>query len=205
MYGYVYLTTNTINGRKYIGRCKSSFFRGANYLGSGLALNNAIQKYGADKFIVEMIDTAESDEELNTKEEYYIDYYDAVKSDEYYNLRRGGSRGPGGPMFKGHKHTSETRKLMSELKKGELNNNYGNRWTASPELKALHSKLSSGENNGMYGKHHSEESKMKNRLSNLGHKWMNDGTTQGTFKGKQIQEQLDMGWVFGMLPRKTNK
>ena len=131
MYGYVYLTTNTVNNKKYIGRCKSSIFKGTDYLGSGLILTEAVKKYGKENFIVEMIDTAESDVELNQKEEYYIDLYNAVKDSNYYNLRRGGSRGPGGPMFKNHKHSAKTRQKMSEARKGKNNSNYGNRWTAS--------------------------------------------------------------------------
>jgi len=50
------------------------------------ALNNildthfarAIRKYGKENFIIEMIDTAESQDELNQKEQYWIRYYDSV-------------------------------------------------------------------------------------------------------------------------------
>ena len=50
------------------------------------ALNNildthfarAIRKYGKENFIIEMIDTAKSQDELNQKEQYWIRYYDSV-------------------------------------------------------------------------------------------------------------------------------
>ena len=50
------------------------------------ALNNildthfarAIRKYGKENFIIEIIDTAESQDELNQKEQYWIRYYDSV-------------------------------------------------------------------------------------------------------------------------------
>ena len=42
MYGFVYITTNKINGKKYIGMCKSSHEK--NYLGSGKILREAIEK-----------------------------------------------------------------------------------------------------------------------------------------------------------------
>lgn len=46
---------------------------------------------------------------------------------------------------------------------------YNNRLrVVSEETKAKISKSTSGKNNHFYGKHHTEESKMKNRLSNLG-------------------------------------
>lgn len=205
MFGYVYITTNLVNGKQYIGRCKSEIFLGTKYLGSGLALKEAIQKYGTENFKVEILDTAESDNELNEKEEYYIDYYDAVKSSQYYNLRRGGSRGPGGPMFKSHKHSLETRKKMSEQRQGCLNGTYGHHWTLSDESKALHSRLSSGKNNGMYGKKHTEESKALNRLHNINTKWINNGTINRHIKEQELPQFLSEGWKLGMLPKNKHK
>ena len=191
MFGYVYETTNLVNGKKYIGRCKSEIFLGEKYLGSGLILNEAISKYGKENFKVRLVDTAESDSELNSKEEYYIDLYDAVSNPEYYNLRRGGLRGPG--------------RKMSEDRKGSQNSNYGNRWTQSEELKQRHRELSSGTNNPMYGRHHSEESKLKNRLSNQDKKWINNGLVNKTCKINEVESYLKDGWKLGMLPRKKHK
>lgn len=54
------MTTNKINGRKYIGQKKSSVFLGNKYLGSGKILGQAIRIYGRDSFDVEMIDIANS-------------------------------------------------------------------------------------------------------------------------------------------------
>lgn len=56
MYGYIYKTTNTINGKIYIGQKKSSEFLGVQYLGSGKILKSAINKYGVEAFIVEVIE-----------------------------------------------------------------------------------------------------------------------------------------------------
>ena len=39
----VYVVTNTINGRKYVGKCRH---KKPGYLGSGLAITHAINKYG---------------------------------------------------------------------------------------------------------------------------------------------------------------
>lgn len=48
---YIYITTNLLNGKKYIGKrhclCEIS---NDNYLGSGKVLKNAIRKYGKNNF-----------------------------------------------------------------------------------------------------------------------------------------------------------
>lgn len=160
-----------------------------------------LKKYGKENFSVDIIDTADSDEELNCKEEYYIDLYNAVKSENYYNLRRGGSRGPGGPMFAGHTHTEETKKKMSEDRKGKNNANYGNHWKMSDECKKLHSILSSGKNNGMYGKKHSKETKDLISQQLCGRRWINNGNEQKYIQPEHINQFLEQGWVFGMLPK----
>ena len=52
-YGFVYITTNLINGKRYIGRCKFDTTRPnawKTYLGSGVALKLAVKKYGRQNF-----------------------------------------------------------------------------------------------------------------------------------------------------------
>ena len=68
-YGFIYITTNMINNRKYIG--KRVFDRNKKwkyYLGSGIALKNAVKLYNRDKFNRKIIDIAYSKEELNDLE-----------------------------------------------------------------------------------------------------------------------------------------
>lgn len=83
-YGYVYVTTNVINGRKYIGQHKGLFDN--TYKGSGDVLGIAVSKYGKENFKVEVLDWAKDEDELNQKEEYWIAKFDAVKSNRYYNV-----------------------------------------------------------------------------------------------------------------------
>lgn len=82
---WIYKITNIQNNKVYIGQTirpvEQRFHRHMND-----ALNNildthfarAIRKYGKENFIIEMIDTAESQDELNQKEQYWIRYYDSV-------------------------------------------------------------------------------------------------------------------------------
>ncbi len=82
---WIYKITNIQNNKVYIGQTirpiEQRFHRHLND-----ALNNildthfarAIRKYGKDNFIIEEIDTAETQDELNQKEQYWIQYYNSV-------------------------------------------------------------------------------------------------------------------------------
>lgn len=94
MYGFIYITTNHINGKKYIGQKKyDKYDYWKTYLGSGILLSRAINKYGRENFSKEIIEECETRDALNAREKYWISYYDAVNSDEFYNLASGGDGG----------------------------------------------------------------------------------------------------------------
>ena len=93
MYGYIYKTINLINNKIYVGKKKSDVFLKEQYLGSGKYITNAINKYGKENFSVELIDSAETLEELNEKEIYWINYFDARNSNIGYNIAPGGDGG----------------------------------------------------------------------------------------------------------------
>lgn len=92
MFGYIYLTTNTINNKKYIGQRRA--FNGSpeddDYLGSGTILQRAIKLYGKENFTKEILEYCDSLNELNEAEKKWIAYYDAVTSNEFYNIASGG-------------------------------------------------------------------------------------------------------------------
>jgi len=54
MIGYIYKTTNLINGKTYIGKRYGDFDDG--YLCSGVILKQSVEKYGRDNFLVEVIE-----------------------------------------------------------------------------------------------------------------------------------------------------
>jgi len=90
------------------------------------ALNNrldtyfarAIRKYGPDNFVCEIIDTAETEEELNKKEEMWIKYYDSVRNG--YNTSQGGFA-CGGNTYYGIEDLTPVKKKLSLSKKGGKN------------------------------------------------------------------------------------
>ena len=59
MIGYVYITTNLINNKKYIGLKTSDVFV-PNYFGSGKIIKKAINKYGKNNFSVEILEECKS-------------------------------------------------------------------------------------------------------------------------------------------------
>lgn len=83
-YGYVYLTTNTLNGMQYIGQHGGIF--DPRYKGSGTALVEDLKKFGREHFTVSLICYAYSFEELNEMEHFYINEHNAVESPMYYNM-----------------------------------------------------------------------------------------------------------------------
>ena len=125
MYGFIYITTNHINGKQYIGQKKyDKSNKWKKYLGSGIALKRAIEKYGESNFSKEIIEECETKEVLDDREKYWINYYNAVDSDDFYNIASGGD---GGNTIVGYseeqmeQYKEYKRKLHKEVApKGEL-------------------------------------------------------------------------------------
>ena len=142
-YGYVYKTINLLNGKIYIGRRKGPFNRA--YHGSGIILKRAVALHGASNFLTEVLSWAADFNELCALEIQHIRAFrQSLPTDMLYNISDGGLGGN-----TGHPASEETRRLMSEAKRGEKNNMYGVHLT--------------GELNPMWGRNHSEETKKKMR------------------------------------------
>ena len=79
----VYITKNLINDKKYIGKDSHN---DPEYLGSGSLLLKDIKKYGKENFKKDILEYCNK-ENLGEREEYWIEYFDAVKSKKFYNIR----------------------------------------------------------------------------------------------------------------------
>lgn len=90
LYMFIYKTTNKVNGKKYIGLCTRD---DKNYLGSGKLIKEAIKKYGKKNFEREILEECDNFDTLCEREIYWINKYDAVNNDNFYNLSYGGSAG----------------------------------------------------------------------------------------------------------------
>lgn len=126
----IYKATNKLNGKIYIGQTiRPLDVRMAEHARqSASPFDRAIRKYGLENFEVEVIDTADTIDELNQKEIYWIKYYNTYEG-EGYNACLGGDN------TKGFHHRAESKAKMSEAK----------------------SRMYIGESNPFYGKHHSRE------------------------------------------------
>ena len=118
--GYIYETTNLLNGKTYIGQHHSEQFN-FYYKGSGKLILQAFKKYGKENFQTVILEWCESEKELNEREIYYIALY-RMQNKAEYNITDGGggTRGLFGEKnhFYGKTHTEATKKLISEMKKG---------------------------------------------------------------------------------------
>lgn len=87
-YGYVYKTTNKINGNYYIGQKKINADSGdwMSYLGSGIRITIAIEKYGKESFKKELIGYASNQDELDILEVTNIRSAKKKDGDRVYNI-----------------------------------------------------------------------------------------------------------------------
>ena len=88
---YIYLTENLINGRVYVGKHTGDL--DDNYLGSGVILKRAIEKYGVENFKKTILATAATEEVLNDLEIYWVKHYRNLYGKKLYNLTDGGTGG----------------------------------------------------------------------------------------------------------------
>jgi group I intron endonuclease len=86
----IYKITNLVNGKIYVGKDKHN---NPAYFGSGSIIKQAIEKYGIENFIKDIIDYANTEEELNEKEKYWIATLNSQDKNIGYNIKSGGQGG----------------------------------------------------------------------------------------------------------------
>lgn len=211
MYGYIYMTTNLINGRRYIGKHRSSIFN-PKYKGSGNIIKQALGKYGTKNFKVELIEECSTKEDLSEREKYWISYYDAVNSQEFYNLGKGGEgwqvvlrgedhpmygrRGENSPLY-GHEVTQETREKISKKARGRVWINNGE-YELTINCQLLESYLLQGYERGRLPS--SRDSLVKSLKGNQiaqGRIWINNGKEEVMIYPKDFTNYS--GYVKGRL------
>lgn len=162
MYGYIYMTTNVLNGKRYIGHHRATKFE-TQYKGSGAILIKAFNKYGFENFSVELIEECYSEEKLLNREQYWIEFYNAVDDPMFYN------RCDGGIGSKGFYN------CLSDEEK-ELFKKKCDKWTGRKHTDEEKEKI----RQKAIGRKYSEETKKKISLARRG---------KPTWKGQKMSEQ----------------
>jgi len=111
----IYLTTNLVNGKKYIGLDMNN---DDNYFGSGVHIKRAIKKYGKNNFTKQILEICNNREELLISEKKWILEYDAVQSKDFYNVHEGGIGGDI-TQYMSEDEISDWKKNISIGKKGK--------------------------------------------------------------------------------------
>ena len=95
----IYKITNNVNGKIYIGKTERNIkirwqqhCKDAKNPLKRFKLQEDILEFGKDCFTVEIIDKAETEEDANEKEIYWIQYYDC-RYPKGYNVSKGGNNG----------------------------------------------------------------------------------------------------------------
>ncbi len=112
----IYKITNLINHKVYIGQTTRpieermyEYAAQSRKIRGNSAIHRSINRYKWKNFTYEILDIAETIDELNEKEKYYIKNFESYNRKYGYNILEGGRNSKPGP---------ETRKKMSEAHKG---------------------------------------------------------------------------------------
>ena len=170
----IYCIENIIDNKKYIGyardfktRWKSHRSNLKNNHHRNQHLQYAYNKYGTESFIYYIVQEI-PEEKMKLMETYWIVYYDSNVKTKGYNSNLGGTG------FFGGKCSEETRKKMSESKKGEKNYFYNKHRTEETKRKI-------SENLSLYspliGTHISEKRKIALSKVLRGRRTRNIGTS----------------------------
>lgn len=146
----IYKITNKINGKVYIGQTIRSLekrWECHQHQDNCTHIHRAIKKYGPENFTIEQIDVACTRDELDRKEQFWIEHYNSMMPNGY-NLQTGGR----------HCEFSDETKRKISLRLTGIKR--------SEETKKKIGAASRMRSPGKLGKQASEDQKIKCRLSN---------------------------------------
>ena len=210
MYGYVYKTTDTSNGKIYIGQHKSDVFD-PKYNGSGKIIQR-IKKKRPQDLTTEVIEWCVTRSKLNEREKYWISIFDSQNIEVGYNIAMGGE---GGVLSKdghlseehrkklsiahfGRKHSDETKNKISESNKGrhwsDESKQKLSEYHKGKKLKPHSEETKQKIRASLTGRHHSEESKIKMSESCKGRK-MSEETKQKIRKTMKDRKRKMCVWI----------
>lgn len=225
MFYTIYKITNIVNNKIYIGKHQTENLDDG-YMGSGLYLGRAINKYGIDKFVKEILYIFDNEQQMIDMEKEIVNEEFLMRED-VYNLKIGGegdfdyiNENKISPMYSDSPNafTSEERRqhcqkygrigqqsLRNKIKNDEnFSNTYYTKVSNNMKLYFI-------EHDGNFkNKKHTDEAKQKigkanaihqhgNKNSQYGKCWIyNENLKQNkSIKKIDLQLWLDLGWIKG--------
>lgn len=192
IYGIIYITTCLVNGKVYIGQ--TIHWQDKSYLGSGVALCEAVKKYGRNKFKRKILKVCYNQKQLDAWEMIMISKYNSTDKSIGYNVLPGTANefGAVNPT-----HIPEVVEKIKNKKKDKWGgkNCYWYGKTLSEETKKKLSdkakkRLSDPTNNPMYGRKQSKETKCKIAEKAKGRVGFNKGKRLSKETRKKISESV---------------
>ena len=179
----IYQVRNKLNGMIYIGKHMTND-KDDDYIGSGIRIRRAIEKYGIENFEKTILFECESADEMNAKEAEIVNE-DFIARDDVYNIKLGGDGG-WDEINRQHKNIG-----FQYANQHHLNNKCGQCYIAANRIKSdpayaeeFANKIKAGqararaehpekfdmhgEKNPMFGRKHSVSSKKKMSESHKG-------------------------------------
>jgi group I intron endonuclease len=181
---YVYLTTNLINGKQYVGDHTINIKEKKYYIGSGDIFLKACKKYNEENFFKEILEWFETREEAFNAQEKYIKQFNTLKPNGYNISPKGGHQCKNSVSEETKRKisisnrskakTDKARQNMSLSKIGKPSNSLNKIWSKESRDKLKNSKI---------GIKHTEDhnEKISNGLK---------GKNLGKIRSKEFKENL---------------
>ena len=136
----IYLWTNLVNGKKYVGQttCFHRRMKTYRYTYPNAYMEHAVKKHGVDNFDITILERDVPLDKLDEREQYWLDYYQSYDADKGYNICKVAG------TTEGVTHTEEWCQKHSEWLK--------EKWATDEDYRKFWHDKMSGENNYFYGK-----------------------------------------------------
>ena len=179
-FNYTYVTTNLVNGKKYVGDHSTNNLEDG-YIGSGNLFVQKVNEYGKENFSKEILEFFSTKQEAFTAQEKYIKKYKSSVRENGYNISPKGGHNIGGCF------SEET---LEKLRIG----------SSKPKSKEHKERIKEGIKKaikeGRYkrpdwtGREHSNESKQKMSKSHIGKKMSKESKEKN--RNKHLRENLSL-------------